>query len=477
MEALICNSQIRGFVLSQVERAMYREAEETGFRWGLRQVQQDRLDCASALIHGLDRIIGRGIISRKCISSALQSFLGNVFLNEDSQKAHTALGFNPPSFLTISPTGKCNLKCKGCYASDAALQGNQLNFETFDRICREKREIFGQHFTVISGGEPFLWRDGDWDLIKLAARHPQDVFMVYTNGTLLDDELAARIADAANITPCISVEGFEAETDARRGTGVYQKILRALENLRKHGVPFGISATSTRDNWELVTSEEFAEFYFVGQGALYMWMFQYMPIGRGQSVDLVVPPEARVKMIERMWRLVRERKFFMVDFWNSGTASLGCIAAGRETGYFYINWDGDIMPCVFAPYAADNINDIYARGEDLTAALDSPLFRRIRRWQADYGYQKPPLETGNWLCPCAVRDHFDDFAEIVKECGGRPINEEARLAIEDPEYYERMVDYGRQVQGLTADVWEEDYLSPHAHALQDNYDLDHAAAG
>jgi hypothetical protein len=183
-----------------------------------------------------------------------------------------------------------------------------------------------------------------------------------------------------------------------------------------------------------------------------------MPIGRNQCIDLVVPPEQRVQMIDRMWRLVRERQIFMVDFWNSGTASLGCIAAGRGTGYFYINWDGDIMPCVFTPYAADNINDVFARGEDLQSVLDLPLFKRIRAWQHDYGYDRTPQQTDNWLCPCAIRDHFDDFAEIVRECGARPITPEARAAVEDPEYYAKMVAYGKRMRELLDPAWQRDYL-------------------
>ena len=390
----------------------------------------------------------------------LESFLGNVILNDDMAAAVDRLGFKPPSFVTISPTGKCNLKCEGCYAADAALKGNQLDFSTFDRILREKRELWGSHFTVVSGGEPFLWKDDGYDLLKLTARHSQDVFMVYTNGMLIDDEMARRIADVGNITPAISVEGFEAETDARRGKGVHHRIMKAFESLRKHGVPFGISATSTRDNWEVITSEQFADFYFIEQGAIYGWIFQYMPIGRGQTLDMVVPPAARVQMLERMWRLVRERRVFMADFWNSGTASMGCISAGRAGGYFYINWDGDITPCVFAPYAADNIHALYARGDDLSATINSPLFKRIRGWQSDYGYDRPAHEVDNWLCPCPIRDHFGAFAESVKHCAARPITEEAKQALEDPDYYGGMVAYGEKIRELTDPIWERDYLRP-----------------
>ncbi|MCE5197845.1 MAG: radical SAM protein [Armatimonadota bacterium] len=466
IQGLVSHERARGFVFDQVEKALYKESIEDSPNGLLNQVQQDRLDCASALLHGLDRIISRGIVSKNIARSVIEAFLGNVILNADSAKAADELGFNPPSFITISPTGRCNLKCRGCYASDAALQGNQLSFETFDRILTEKRELWGSHFTVISGGEPFIWEDKGHDLIEIAKRHPQDIFLVYTNGTLIDDKLAERIADAANITPGISVEGFARETNARRGDGVYLKILSAMNCLRNHGVPFGISATATSRNWETVTSEEFTDFFFTDQGALYCWMFQYMPIGRDPNLDLLVPPEARVQMLDRMWRLVRERKVFMVDFWNSGTASLGCIAAGRPTGYFHINWDGDIMPCVFTPYAADNINELYARGENLNHTIQLPFFKRIREWQRDYGYDKPMSETGNWLCPCAIRDHFDQFSAMVKQCNARPINPEAKEAIEDPVYYQQMVAYGERMRALTDQQWDDDYThSGHLSAI------------
>jgi len=61
---------------------------------------------------------------------------------------------------------------------------------------------------------------------------------MYTNGTLIDKKMAKRMADLGNVVPQVSVEGFEKETDARRGKGVFKKILRAFENMREAGVPF-----------------------------------------------------------------------------------------------------------------------------------------------------------------------------------------------------------------------------------------------
>lgn len=423
-------------------------------------VQEDKYLYIVAMLRSAERAIDRGLISRQIISRLIEVFLTNVILAsrerpESSGGSHKG---KVPLFALISPTGKCNLRCKGCYAESDPGNHASLDFETFDRILTEKCELWGSHFTVISGGEPFLWRDGEKGLLDIVEKHPSDMFMVYTNATLITDEVARRMSELGNITPAISVEGFAEETDERRGKGVHAKILKAFENLRNNRVPFGISTTPTRNNWETITSDRFIDFYFEQEGVAYGWLFQYMPIGRGQSLDLVVPPRQRVEMLRRVQRLVREREIFLADFWNNGVLSNGCISAGRPGGYLYIDWNGDISPCAFVPYASDNIYDIYSKGGTLDTALESPFFREIRKWQDEYGYNRISEETDNWLCPCVIRDHFEILKDAVTRCGSKPLNEEAAVAMQDGDYHRGMVQYGEDIKKLTEPIWINEYL-------------------
>lgn len=425
-----------------------------------RQVQEDVQSYLVAILRGLSRAADCGTMSTHVVKRMADVFIGNVLMKhaEDVDVAGSP-GFAPPKFLLVSPTGRCNLRCKGCYAEGDPGNHASLDFDTFDRILTEKRELWDSHFTVISGGEPFLWRDGERDLLDMVAKHDSDFFMVYTNGTQIDDETARRMGELGNITPAISVEGFEEETDARRGKGTHAKVLAAFENLRKHGVPFGVSATPTKDNWEVITSDEFVDFYFDQEGAIYCWLFQYMPIGREQTLDLMVEPENRVEMLRRMQRFVRERGVFVADFWNSGPTSSGCICAGRRGGYFYIDWNGDIMPCGFVPYSTDNIHRIYRDGGDLNTAFDSPLFARIREWQDNYGFTQPGDRVSNWLCPCVIRDHFGVLKDAVMQSDARPINEPAAEALSDPDYWRGMVEYGKSIRRITDPIWEGEYAN------------------
>ena len=97
----------------------------------------------------------------------------------------------------------------------------------------------GVSLVTISGGEPFLRERIDGTISRLGRRFRNQGFMVYSNGTLIDEATAARLGELGNVFIAISLEGFEPETDARRGDGVFAKDLRARQLLVRHGVLTG----------------------------------------------------------------------------------------------------------------------------------------------------------------------------------------------------------------------------------------------
>jgi len=424
-----------------------------------KRVQEDKYYMVRSLICAMDKVIPQSRNAPAVRRALVNSFILNIFLKRDERieeykrKYHSS----PPGFITISPTKACNLRCSGCYANSSEAEFNKLDWGTLERIVREKTELWGSHFTVISGGEPFLYRSEGKTIIDLARKYQDNYFLVYTNGTLIDRDLAREIAGVGNMTPAISVEGFERETDERRGKGVFGKILDAMKNLRDAGVPFGISVTATKNNAELVVSDEFIDFYFNKQGVAYCWIFQLMPIGRA-TVDLMVTPEQRKMMFERVQRLIRERNIFIADFWNCGSVANGCISAGIEGGYLYIEWNGNVTPCVFNPYSPVNIYDIYKNGGTLNDVLKEPFFEAIRKWQKEYGLERKPEEVGNWIIPCAIKDHYDNMIKLLKEYKPVPIDESAREALEDEEYERAMKEYGSAVKEVLDPVWKREYL-------------------
>ena len=451
---MIENRLSRKALFSIVSTRLYHELVEKNIDDRPRHVQELKHAYMIALFHGFDRAMTRGYVSRSVTERLLDTVLENIIVNE--KRLGKSYGHNP-LLLVVSPTGRCNIRCRGCYAASDAANRAGLDFEIFDRIITEKRELWDSHLTIVSGGEPFLWRDGERGLLDLVEKHPTEFFMTYTNGTLITDDIAKRMGELGNITPALSLEGFEGETDARRGTGVFKKILEAFGNLRRHGVPFGVSVTPTAENWDTVTSDRFIDFCFDEQGAVYCWCFQYMPIGGNPDLGLMVSPEDRLEMLRRTHHIVRDKKVLFADFWNSGIASYGCISAGRPGGHYYIDWNGDVAPCVFVPYAIGNIYSVYERGGNLDTLREAPFFRKIRDWQDEFGFNQPAEKVRNWLRPCPIRDHFDTLRRAALETDARPMNEAAAAALTDPEFHRVMVEYAGKYKELSGAVWEKEF--------------------
>jgi MoaA/NifB/PqqE/SkfB family radical SAM enzyme len=323
----------------------------------------------------------------------------NFFVNavfdgmQKQRKAEKRLGASVPFAVLLDPTSSCNLRCTGCWASDYK-KGDNLSLELMQRIMDECRDL-GIHFIVVSGGEPLVRKD---DIVTLARNNPDMLYVVFTNGTLVDEQFAEDLAAIGNMSLVFSLEGEEANTDARRGKGVFQKVMHAMDLLREKGVLFGTSVTYTRLNVDEVSSDEFIDM-LIDKGAAYTWFFTYVPVGGDANLDLMATPEQRMYMFDRVNYFRRTKPLFMLDFWNDGWASGGCIAGGRR--YFHINSAGWVEPCAFIHYAVDNIKE-----KSLEEVLTSPLFK---------AYQKRQPFNENHLRPCPLIDNPTALRDIVVE--------------------------------------------------------------
>jgi len=306
------------------------------------------------------------------------------------------LGYYPPGTLVISPSMWCPLRCYGCYAGSYD-QKDSLSLEEVDGILKQAHDL-GMRFIVVSGGEPFAWPP----FMKMLEQHPEFIFQVYTSGLLLDDATVDRLAELGNCFPSISCEGFEAETDARRGPGAFKKVVRGMDRLREKGVFFTFSATVTRENFEVVTGDDFIDFW-VERGCLVGWYFLYMPIGREPHLDLMPTPDQRVEMSWRLKRYRETKRILLIDFWNDGEHAGGCIAGARK--YLHINNRGDVEPCVFCHFATDNI-----RETSLAEAMNSAFFRAIKSRQP---YNEDLRR------PCIMIDNPHVLREVCAETGAR----------------------------------------------------------
>jgi len=356
------------------ERIPQREAYQEKIRWirGLFEANHPALSIARRILHETHPRHREKIISNLIVNQLLMGTNRRKAVEEER-------GFHPPNAMLISPTMRCNLNCYGCYAGAYSAEG-ELPIEVLDRLVRECKEI-GIHLVMVTGGEPFIRRD----LLDLFEAHPDTLFQVYTNGTLIDEKTVERFVALGNVALAISLEGWKEETDARRGPGHFDRIVRVMRRLKEAGLFFAVSTTQTSKNTDTLTSDAFVDF-LVEQGCILLWNFHYVPIGRDPDLSLMATPEQRNWSRERLEYFRATKPMLFVDFWNDGCLTGGCIGAGRK--YFHVNARGDLEPCVFCHFASDNIKE-----KPLAEALNSTLFREIRSQQpfSDNLFRSCPL--------------------------------------------------------------------------------------
>jgi len=356
-------------------------------------------------------------------------FLGN----KKRDQFEKIYGFRPPFVMILSPTYQCNLRCLGCYTLGYQRHPG-LPYDLVKRILKECMEM-GLHFVTVLGGEPFMYPH----LFQMIEDHPNIFFQVYTNGTLMTREKAERLRDLGNVMVVVSCEGYEEETDRWRGKGVFKKIMEAMDHLREAHVLFGSSATVTKDNVYVVSSEEWIDM-LLDKGIIAQNYFLYIPVNGQGDIHLMVTPEQRDHLRRQVIHFRRTKPLFILDFWNDGPHVKGCIAGGRR--YFHINANGDVEPCVYTHIAMHNIKDV-----SLAEALNSPLFRAIRKRQP---------HNENHLRPCMIIDNPERYREVIEETHPyftHPGAEEVVTTMKD-----EMDAYAARFAELADRIWKEEYL-------------------
>jgi len=277
---------------------------------------------------------------------------------------HEARGIHVPPFLIYSITGRCNFECAGCYANLLHRSDRpELDDARIEQLLAETEEL-GSSVMLIAGGEPLL-RPG---LLNLTAAHRRILFLLFTNGSLLDAEKIAALAKQPHVIPVLSIEGSEDQTDSRRGQGTHARVLDAMSRLRRAHVFFGTSTTLTRENFEQATSEGHLH-ELIGRGCRLFYYINYVPVQPGTD-DLQLDIDQVRRLEERLSRFRRELAALFIAFPHDEVALGGCLAAGR--GFLHINAYGDVEPCPFSAYSDTNLNDV-----SFAEALSSPLLQTI----------------------------------------------------------------------------------------------------
>jgi MoaA/NifB/PqqE/SkfB family radical SAM enzyme len=274
-------------------------------------------------------------------------------------------GIHVPPILVISVTSKCNLHCEGCYHQ--ALRNRpdaEMSNERIWKLVEEAKEL-GISFIVLAGGEP-LMRPSILDLSK---ETPEIMFMMFTNGQLINDQILNQITENRNVVPLLSLEGYQIDTDGRRGTGVYNVLLQAITKLKAKEIFWGTSLTMTRTNFAEVTDDKLIK-QLVDSGCKFFMLTEYTPVIKGtENWVLSEEQKAQVISIRNGFRKKYPALFIALP-WDEDEIG-GCLSAGR--GFVHISSEGNVEPCPFIAYSDTNLKNM-----SLKDALQSKMLKTIR---------------------------------------------------------------------------------------------------
>ncbi len=333
----------------------------------------EEFDLQSYLTRGVDKIVTdvvKATMKNPRESAFMLKFAAASAAASQKRKKTEEKGLHVPAFLIASITSKCNLHCAGCYSrcNHATVDTepvSQLTGDEWLKIFSEADDL-GISFILLAGGEPMLRRD----IIEAAGKRQNILFPIFTNGTFIDVRYFELFDRCRNLVPIMSIEGERAVTDARRGKGIYDRLLHNMEELQRRGLIFGASVTVTTQNIREVTSDAFLR-KLSDRGCKAVIFVEFVPV-TDDSKDLAPGDEEREYLRSEIERIRGEHSDMVyISFPGDEKSSGGCVAAGR--GFFHINSHGGAEPCPFSPYS-----DINVRNTSLRDALHSPLFTALR---------------------------------------------------------------------------------------------------
>lgn len=252
-----------------------------------------------------------------------------------------------PAFLMISVTESCNLACSGCWVTQGGKRS--LSLEQLDGIITTGKKK-GSYFFGILGGEPLMYKG----LLDVLEKHPDCYFQLFTNGTLLTDEVALRLKKAGNITPLISIEGLEEESDLRRGKDdVFARTLAGVRSCRKAGLILGAAASICKSNYDELVNRNYIEL-LAKEGVHYLWYYIYRPVGNDPHPENALEKE-QIQQFRRF--VVDQRKdaplYIIETYWDDKGNALCPAATGMS---HHISPSGALEFCPPIQMAREFIN-------------------------------------------------------------------------------------------------------------------------
>lgn len=362
-----------------------------------------------------------------CFLFTLKAHLEGKLQNPSASKAVEIIPFemkfcNYPVLSEIALTYRCNLKCKFCYAGcNSTKNPSGSDYEmTFD----EGRKVLSKLYfdakvpsVSFTGGEPTLCTQLP-DLVKYAKDLGMRVNLI-TNGTLINRDLAKKLADSGLASAQLSLESNNSDSHDRITgmKGSFWKTIDALGFLKDAGVLAHTNTTINRLN--LKDCSEFPAFVKNTLKNERFSMNLIIPTGSavadnsestsvfyseiGEYIDVIIE-ESKKHDVEFMWYSP-----LPMCLYNTITHGLGNKGCSACDGLISIAANGDVLPCASFDDPVGNILK-----DDFRKIWDSAVAKKYR--DKEYAHSEcqkcENFHICNGTCPLYWREMGYDELNI-----------------------------------------------------------------
>lgn len=252
---------------------------------------------------------------------------------------------NRPAFASIELTYLCNLACRFCY-NPVQRRGQvrshplpepespPLTYEEILSLLDQLKEM-NVLFLTLTGGEPLV-HPQFWEIAE-AAKARGFALRIFTNGVLIDEAVADRLAELRPFCLEISLHGAtDATAEAlNQVKGSHTKVMRALELLKERELLVFLKCVVTK-----LVENELEDIVAIADRFGYSIFFDphlYTSTdGEAYPLDLKASDEA-------LYRLFSAKAMNIGNSPFEGTPDLNCSVA---SGSLHIDPRGNLHPCI-----------------------------------------------------------------------------------------------------------------------------------
>ena len=269
---------------------------------------------------------------------------------------------NTPYMIDWAITNRCNLDCLHCRGMDK----EELDSRTILRVAEEIPSL-KPRWVIVEGGEPLL-RKELFEIIEIIHNSNIKIYLI-SNGMLFNEDLARRFAKL-DVNLMISIDGADRESyeKIRRGAS-FERLKKSVAIANKYGILDSCPVTIGKQNYNQIDKL----FKFAKEVGYKKITFLGLKPCRDYEKYVLNGEEYRSFFLS----VVRKQNDYQMDVYvdepffkpflkehhidYSPNPENGIIVPDVSRcifgEYMFIETNGDVKPCTFAPVAIGNVNE------------------------------------------------------------------------------------------------------------------------